>query len=66
MQLVGFKLNGEIYSTLFTKDGHNYIADLHKGKVRISQLSSVHGELCMSLPLEVEVDEFWFLEKDNL
>ena len=61
MQLIGFKLKGETYKSMFRKDGISYIADLHKGKVRISQMSSTHGELCLSLPIEVDAEEYWVL-----
>ena len=65
MNLVGFKLNGETYRNPFTKDGNTYIAELKNGKVRISKLSSVCNELCMSLPLEVEAEDFWYLKKEK-
>lgn len=61
MQLLGFKLNGEVYKSLFTKEGDSYIADIYKGKVRISKMSSINGELTLTLPLEINVEDFWVL-----
>jgi hypothetical protein len=62
MKLLGFKLNGKIYKSLFKKDGNNYIAEVHKCKVRVSQISSIGGELTLTLPLEIEVEDFWCLK----
>ena len=61
MQLVGFRLKGKTYKSMFQKGGKYYLADLHKGKVRISKMSSSHGELCLSLPIEVDAEEYWVL-----
>lgn len=58
MILLGFKLNGTEYKSIFKKDGRNFVANYKNGNVMLSEQIG----LSLTLPLKIDVEEVWLLK----
>lgn len=61
MRLLGFKLNGTEYESLFKKDGRNFVANYKNGNVTLSEQLG----LSLTLPLKIDVEEVWLLKENK-